>query len=187
VQVQLQALGSTASQQAPALAGELNRLAHILRDETIGLRDVMQRHAPPELAPEKLIDTLSDAIHRFRCETGVMTRFVTCLDRLALSPRGCREVVHIVQEALVNVRKHSGAATVTVRLGVEHGVARLEIEDDGRGFPQPGRCAHDDLATALHRPRVILERVRLLGGQMAVESDPEQGARLVILIPLLHV
>jgi signal transduction histidine kinase len=44
------------------------------------------------------------------------------------------EVVRVVQEALVNVRRHSGARRATVSLGVADDEIRVEIEDDGQGF-----------------------------------------------------
>ncbi|MGH3145912.1 MAG: PAS domain S-box protein, partial [Rubrobacter sp.] len=44
------------------------------------------------------------------------------------------EVVRVVQEALVNVRRHSGAGRATVTLGIEDDEVRVDVEDDGRGF-----------------------------------------------------
>jgi signal transduction histidine kinase len=59
----------------------------------------------------------------------------------------------------------------------------MEISDDGRGFPFEGRLTLDELQRTLQGPRVIMERVRALGGELTVESR-SSGARLEIRIPM---
>jgi signal transduction histidine kinase len=177
-------LSVPAAKTSRALSSELNRLGTILRDEVVGLRDMIQQMKPVELSPDQLMNTLADVVQRFQRETGITARFITAFDRLDLSPRACREVARVVQEALVNVRKHSGAGNVFVRLTVADGVCRLAIDDDGRGFPFAGRLTPADKDHARQGPSVINERVRLLGGELTVESDPGRGARLEISFPV---
>jgi signal transduction histidine kinase len=93
-------------------------------------------------------------------------------------------MARIVHEALVNVRRHSGARNVFVRLAAVNGDCRLSIDDDGCGFPFVGRFSQADLEASRKGPLVIKERVRLLGGQLTIESDPGHGARLEIAVPL---
>jgi two-component system sensor histidine kinase DegS len=141
------------------LSNELTRLGTILRDEVVNLRDLMQRLKPLNLNGDQLMDALANIVQRFERETGISARFITRFDRIDLPPLACLEVTRVVQEALVNVRKHSGARNVTVRLDAD-------LERTGLG------------------PAVIKDRVRLLGGQMAVDSTPGHGARLEITFPL---
>jgi signal transduction histidine kinase len=184
VQIQLRALAPRAADNRAKLQNELERLATILHDEVLNVRDLMQQLQPTDLAPERLIDTLADIVHRFQYETGITARFITDFDRVDLPPVACREVTRVVQEALVNVRKHSGARTVFVRFTMDDDICRLSIDDDGCGFPFAGRLSKTDHEWAHMGPRVIKERVRLLGGEIAVESAPNQGSRLDISIPL---
>ena len=184
VQIQLRALALRHDSRANAIHNDLERLATILHDEVLNVRDLMQQLQPTDLAPERLIGTLADIVHRFGYETGITARFITDVDRVDLPPLACREVTRVVQEALVNVRKHSGARTVFVRFTSSDGVCRLSIDDDGCGFPFAGRLSKTDHEWAHMGPRVIKERVRLLGGEIAVESAPNQGSRLDISIPL---
>jgi signal transduction histidine kinase len=93
-------------------------------------------------------------------------------------------VVQILLEALVNVRRHSGARNVFVRLATVNRDCRLSIDDDGCGFPFAGRLSQADLDASRRGPLVIKERVRLIGGELTIESDPGQGARLEIAVPL---
>jgi signal transduction histidine kinase len=184
VQIQLRAHALRLDTRAKALQSDLERLATILHDEVLNVRDLMQQLQPTDLAPERLVGTISDIVHRFQYETGITARFITDFDRIDLPPLACREVTRVVQEALVNVRKHSGARTVFVRFTLDDSVCRLSIDDDGRGFPFTGRLSKADHEWAHMGPRVIKERVRLLGGEIAVESAPNQGSRLDISIPL---
>jgi signal transduction histidine kinase len=166
------------------LASELNRLTGLLQEQGTALRETMQQLKPLDLGPERLIETLAEIVQRFERETGITARFITSLDRVDLSPRACREVTRVVQEALVNVRKHSGAGNVYVRLTVVNSQWQLSIDDDGRGFPFTGRKSHPDLLSDRQGPVVIGERVRLLGGQLTLQSEPGRGARLEISLPL---
>ena len=108
----------------------------------------------------------------------------TQLDRVALPPHACREVAQILLEALINVRRHSGARNVFVRMATVNGDCRLSIDDDGCGFPFTGRWSQAELEKGRRGPLVIKERVRLIGGELTIESDPGQGARLEIAVPL---
>ena len=184
VQIQLHALSDPATGIPRPLSNELSRLGTILRDEVVNLRDLMQRLKPVNLNGDQLMDALANIVQRFERETGISARFITRFDRIDLPPLSCLEVTRVVQEALVNVRKHSGARNVTVRLDAADGTCRLTVDDDGRGFPFEGRMAHNDLERTGQGPAVIKDRVRLLGGQMAVDSTPGHGARLEITFPL---
>jgi signal transduction histidine kinase len=184
VQMQVSALGRRLAGKAPGVVAELARLDGLLRQEVVSLRELMQQKKSVDLSADELVDALADSVQRFERETGIRARFITQLDRVPLAPRACREVARILSEALVNVRRHSGARNVSVRLGTVNGDCRLSIADDGRGFPFAGRMTPTDLATSRKGPLVIKERVRLLGGHLTIESEPGRGALLEIDVPL---
>lgn len=168
----------------PRAVDELERVQRLLRQEVRNLRELMEQLKPIELTADELVAFLGDSVQKFRRETGIDAGFVSAISRLELTPRCCGEVARIVQEALVNVRKHSRARHVTVRLEPVDGACRLMIADDGSGFDFAGRLSHEELAAAHKGPAVIKERVRALGGRLAIESTPGRGACLEILIPL---
>jgi signal transduction histidine kinase len=171
-------------ESSPTVVSELRRLDLVLQQEVIRTRELMTQMKPLDVGPDELVDVLADFVQRFQRETGIAARFVTQLDRIALAPHACREIARIVQEALVNVRRHSGARNVFVRLSTEDGDCRLSIDDDGCGFGFRGRMSQAELTATRKGPQVIDERVRLLGGALTVESDPSRGARLEIAVPL---
>jgi signal transduction histidine kinase len=122
-------------------------------------------------------------VERFQRETGITARFVTDIEDLDIPQRVCRELVRIVQEGLVNVRKHSKAHHALVRLGSTNVHWNLSLEDDGKGFPFAGRFTQEQLDEIGKGPMIIKERVRLIAGQLTVESNPGQGTRLEIAVP----
>ncbi len=81
----------------------------------------------------------------------------------------------IAQEALRNVAKHSGAKSASVTLSFEQGVLRLSIIDDGCGFDLGAQEASPGIGMIGMR-----ERVRLIDGELSVDSEPGEGARLVV-------
>jgi two-component system, NarL family, nitrate/nitrite sensor histidine kinase NarX len=125
-------------------------------------------------------------VDRFRRELGVSASFIAESQEVLLPPRVCTELVRIVQEALANVRKHSGAHKVRVVFGRENGHYKLCVEDDGRGFGFTGRLSSPALDASSNCPVVIKERVDAIGGELMIESVPGSGARLEILVPLTH-
>ncbi len=88
----------------------------------------------------------------------------------------------IVQEAVNNIVRHAHATRATVELKLTADVLRLVIADDGRGFIPDGTrnwVAGSGLGlTGIH------ERTLLLGGQLLVESAPQQGTTITIVLPL---
>jgi signal transduction histidine kinase len=173
-------------------AVELDQLQQVIQEEALKLRDVMQRLKPIAVEPDERLRALSDLIDRFQRDTGIAASFSGTLDPSRVTPRTYGKVLRIVQEALINVRKHSGARHVSVRLVAQERSVGMTIQDNGHGFRPPSHLVHDQSAKRIARistwrPKltVIEECVRAIDGQLSVESSPRHGVRLQITIPLL--
>ena len=84
----------------------------------------------------------------------------------------------IVQESLLNVRKHAAAKRATVSLSRQAGEIRLVVSDDGDGFdPDAVAPGHFGLLT-------MRERAEAAGGRLEVESAWGAGTRVIVLIPV---
>ena len=162
---------------------ELERIQQLLREEVMNMRELMLTMRPVEIGPQHFLDFVAQLVERFRSDTGVDARFVSELEEVTIPATACRELVRVVQEGLVNVRKHSGARSVYVRFGAQNGLWKLVIDDDGKGFPFVGRLTLTELDDLHRGPTVIKERVRAIGGDMVIESSPGHGARLEITVP----
>jgi signal transduction histidine kinase len=182
VEMQVDVLRRQADAGKP-IGSELGRIQGLLREEVLKLRELMQQMKAIDVDAQRLLGVLHDTVERFQRETGISARFVSDLEALDMPQRVCREILHIVQEGLVNVRKHSGARHALVRLAANAEKWSLTLEDDGKGFSFGGRYNQDQLEEAGKGPMIIKERVRLIDGQLTVESNPGQGTRLEISVP----
>ncbi len=163
---------------------DLKRLQEVLHNEIVNFREQMQRVKPLEVEPSRLLDCIAGTVERFRRDLGISASFVSEAQEVSLPPRVCAELVRIVQEALANIRKHSGARKVQVALVRGHENWKLCVEDDGRGFGFTGRLSLEELERVPECPEIIKERVRSIGGDLMIESAPGSGAKLEVLLPL---
>jgi signal transduction histidine kinase len=159
-----------------ALASEQRRLRKFI----VSLRPfpISDHAVDGALAP-----SLADLCDRVERQWGVQARFRASIpDTVAIAPAQ-QEILRLVSEALVNAARHAQASLVTVDLAVHDGCVRVEVSDDGHGFPFTGKF---DLA-ALNEmgvgPHSLKERVTTLGGELMLDSSP-QGVRLIVTIPL---
>ena len=183
VEMQVDVLRRQSASKPELVTTELGRIQGLLREEVLKLRELMQQMKTLDVDSKKLLGVIHDTVERFQRETGISARFISDLREIDMPQPVCRELTRIVQEALVNVRKHSRARQVLVRLGAKGGTWRVEVEDDGRGFPFSGRLSHSELDNIGRGPLVIKERVRLIEGELTIESNPGQGSRLEITVP----
>jgi signal transduction histidine kinase len=91
-------------------------------------------------------------------------------------------VYRVVQEALTNIARHSGATHASLVVERRDGQVVVVVEDDGHGFDP------DSAARAADAPGLgllgVRERAALLGGTLAIESTPGSGTSLYVRIPL---
>ncbi len=166
-----------------AVSVELGRIQELLRNEVLNLRELMQTMRPVDVGRHQLLDFMAELVERFSRDTGIAVRFISELQEVTVPDSTCRELVRVVQEGLVNIRKHSGAHSALVRFSAQDGSWKLVINDDGCGFPFSGRFTLTELDGLRRGPAIIKERVRAIGGDMVIESIPGHGSRLEIIIP----
>jgi signal transduction histidine kinase len=171
------------SNNSGKITEELGRIQGLLREEVLKLRELMQQMKSLDVDSRRLLGFLADVVERFQRETGINARFLSEVEELDMPQPVCRELARIVQEGLVNVRKHSRARQALVRLACKHDYWTLTIEDDGCGFPFSGRISHLETDSLGRGPQVIKERVRIIEGELTIESNPGQGSRLEVNIP----
>ena len=165
------------------MTGELERIQGLLREEVLKLRELMQVMKSTEVDARRLPEFLRDTVQRFQRETGITAQFILDGDEVILPQSVCRELARIAQEALVNVRKHSGAKQVLVQLLEQESGWQLIVEDDGMGFPFAGRVSQSELDAGGRAPAIIRERVRIIQGDLTIESKVGKGSRVEVFVP----
>lgn len=97
----------------------------------------------------------------------------------SVSPQVALCAFRVAQEALRNATRHAGARAIQVSLGGADGGLRLAVQDDGCGFEVAVRRRRPSLGLAGMR-----ERVRLVGGDLEVDSAPGRGTTIIAWLPL---
>src|SRR5262249_31080361 len=127
----LYALRTRSSFAAGEREQELLDIQQLVQNEAANVRHLIQQLEPLDFDPRHLVDFLAGMVTRYRQDTGIGAQFVCDTPQVSLPAAACREIAGIVREALANVRRHSGAQHVLVRLARQQGGWALVIEDDG--------------------------------------------------------
>ena len=145
-------------------------MVHIVRDLALGLRPSML----DDFGLQPALEWLARDFTR-RSNVPVELQVIGPIDTLGEQQRTC--IYRVVQEALTNCVRHARATAIRVHVGAREDSIDVSVSDDGIGL-DPQRRAR---GFGLHG---IEERVRELGGTVAISSDPGAGATLAIRLPL---
>lgn len=129
-------------------------------------------HFRTRLEHADLEDAITSALVKFEGQVGIRTRFEHHGPSLEIAPEHVLQILHILQESLSNIRKHSGASQVDVELSTE-GKCSLTIQDNGKGF-ETGQNAGDSHVGIY----IMRERAHRFGGELSITSATGQGTRV---------
>jgi signal transduction histidine kinase len=104
---------------------------------------------------------------------------------LDLCPTIATTCFRIVQEAVTNVIRHADAKDVWIDLQQTASSIVLTFRDNGKGFDVPVAQERAALGASMGLPG-MQERVRLAGGQMIIDSAPEQGTEIHVTLPVVR-
>jgi signal transduction histidine kinase len=170
-------LDAAKSEPDAVVARQRVAAARTLADTALaGTRDLSHRIQPSRLEERGLVAAVRD----LASQSGFP--IVVHADRAAGDPQllgatATVEVYRIIQEALANAAHHSGAAQAHVSVTRENERLTVVVADEGRGF-DPAEVPESGIGLA-----GMLERSRLLGGQLSIESAPHAGTRVTVSIP----
>ncbi|MGE5590303.1 MAG: histidine kinase [Bacillota bacterium] len=124
------------------------------------------------------------ALARYLTEFEESTGIRSSLDIDAAAPHVPPKVgvqlLRIIQEALANVRKHSGAECVEVQVGGSARRLTVMVADDGRGFDYDPTREYE----GHYGLRTMRERARAIGGSMLLDTLPGRGTRVILDVPV---
>jgi signal transduction histidine kinase len=169
----------TRSKPAMVLA-RLTEAQAIINDLTTRVREIALDLRPAMLDDLGLLPTLLWYIKRYTEQTHIQVIMKhTGLDQRA-APEVEIAVYRLVQEGLTNVARHADVHEVAIWLWRTVDSFGVQIKDQGRGFiPKEVLAAHTSSGLA-----GMIERVRLLGGQLTIEAIPGHGTCLTAELPL---
>jgi signal transduction histidine kinase len=155
---------------------ELATLQHTTREILNQVRELLHDLRSDDGLAAGFADIVRDGLlRRLAAQTGIKTRIkVSRRWPERLGQQTAHSLYRIAQEALTNVRNHSGASAVTVTLDNRGGHLVMVISDNGHG--------HSPLAERGHGTGIIgmEERAVLLGGECTVSRRPGRGTTVKV-------
>ena len=133
---------------------------------------------PPEPS-EQILESLEQFLLGFSRRTGLRVDFAPKIDRPEALKSIYIAIFRIIQEALANAHRHSGASMARVALEQAGDAVRLTIEDDGSGFDPEGLASRGLEGVGISGMRM---RAAELGGTLEIESGA-RGSRLTATLP----
>ena len=127
---------------------------------------------------EDIEPALLTTLRKFEHQSGLKTAFQMQGHGMPLAPDLQVQVLHIVQEALSNVRKHARATQVWLEVQ-QQPQWRVEVRDDGEGFAA-GEGPSDETHVGM---RIMAERAERIGANLDVLSTPGRGTSMVLTLP----
>lgn len=123
-----------------------------------------------------LIPATEGLVERFKNESHCQIFFQNECPELKLPPVLEVHILHIIQEALANIRKHSHANYVRILMSGDELLGfHLLIEDDGMGIGSDVNNAMPGEHVGL---TIMRERAQRIGAELSIESDPGEGTRI---------
>ncbi|MBI4297733.1 MAG: sensor histidine kinase, partial [Chloroflexi bacterium] len=145
------------------------------REAILGLRSTISPR-------EGLTAALQEYLDKFQQLSGIPVTLTIVPEHASvrLSAEVEIQVIRIIQEALANVRKHSGASQAWLKLEIVGDKALAMVCDNGNGFavqqPSVGKWPRFGL-------RMMQERAESIGGELVVESQPGNGTKVLVTVP----
>jgi len=178
----LTAMGSMlgrASKRVPddsPLRSDLREIGEVAQSALDNVRGLSQSLHPSILEELGLESTIEWYLSTFQRQSNVVVSYDRPGDPVRVDDQTAIHVYRVLQEALANVARHSGATQAAVRLRSAEGSIQLEVEDHGRGFSPNGSRRGLGLVA-------MRERAALLGGTLDVTNIPDGGTRVRLTVP----
>jgi two-component system NarL family sensor kinase len=157
---------------------------HLVDTGIRSIRNVTNSLRPSLLDDLGLVPALRALLDDFAARSGITTGLEVPDSVPHLSEHAELALFRALQEGLANVTQHAHAHSANVRLLVSDGVVELQLQDDGRGPPNPDQLAlreregHMGLAG-------MRERITALGGSVSLRAVQDAGSVLVVQLPVM--
>jgi len=171
--------GKHAPEGSP-LREDLKEVQEIAQSTLNNIRTLSQALHPVLLEEAGLESTLDWYIPTVGRQTGLALHYEKTGQSYPVETSAGVHIYRVLQEALNNVSRHSGASDAWIRLRFSSDSLELEVEDHGKGF----------VAEKLHRGIGLVamrERAELIGGTLAISPRPQGGTKVRLQIPRTKV
>ncbi|MBI4986313.1 MAG: HAMP domain-containing protein [Rhodocyclales bacterium] len=159
-------------------AEELSRMREAIQESYDNVRELLV-HFRIKVNHADLDDAVRSALEKFEGQTDIRTSLRKIGDAVAPAATSTIQVLHIIQEALSNVRKHAAASAVDVEMrgGAEFAIA---VRDNGKGF-DPTQVTEDGGSHV--GIGIMRERAHRIGARLQLDAAPGRGTCVTLILP----
>ncbi len=177
LKIQLQLLRTAVHKQQPdQVQTTLDELDVGLRESIGDVRELLV-HFRTRTNTDDIEAALRETLQKFQHQCGLPTRLQIEGEGLPLPADVQVQVLHVLQEALSNVRKHAAASHVS--LHVNKGAQwRFTVRDNGVGFDASAQRSENHVGM-----KIMRERAERIGAQVDLRSSPGQGCAVTLILP----
>ena len=165
-----------AAGSAAAVAAVVDEIDAGVRESYGDVRELLI-HFRTRTDMEDVEQAIRATLTKFEHQTALKAALTIRGDGMPLAPEVQIQVLHVIQEALSNIRKHSGATRVEVDVEQDP-VWRFRVRDHGSGF-ELGDGAGDETHVGL---RIMRERAQRIGAALEVRSTPGSGTEVILTL-----
>lgn len=160
----------------------LGRIREGVQESYDDVRELLTHFRVRVKQEEDIGSALRHMLERFSRQSGLATSFEDGGTGVPLQAETQLQVLHILQEALSNVRKHAGAGRVSLSVQRDADY-RFTISDDGRGFDVVAAARASEGHIGL---RIMQERAQRIGGRIEVRSGDGDGTTVTLTLPVVQ-
>jgi two-component system nitrate/nitrite sensor histidine kinase NarX len=164
--------------QLDAAATELAMMGEGIQESYDNVRELLG-HFRIKVDHAELDDAIRSALEKFEGQTGVRTSFRKEGDGIVPAAASTIQVLHIIQEALSNVRKHAGASAVDVTMRGDTAFS-ITIRDDGKGFKPAEVMEEGGSHVGIG---IMRERAHRIGARLELDAAPGCGTCVTLVLP----
>lgn len=164
--------------------GRAHEAGKLLDEVELGIKEssadvrALLMHFRTRTDGDDLLPALQQTLQKFRLQSGLNAELEVRGHGAPLPADQQVQLLHVVQEALTNVRKHAGASKVRLLVEQQPRLC-IEVQDNGCGFDTMGN-EPDDSHVGL---RIMRERAARVGAEVAIESQPGAGTLVRVALP----
>jgi PAS domain S-box-containing protein len=165
--------------QSRSVENKLQQMAELM-DETIeSVQNISFGLRPSILDDLGLIPAIQWQVMDFHKKTGTICIVSSSPNEITVDTGISLVVFRIIQEALTNITRHSGATKVNIKITLSEEMLEISIKDNGSGITQ------EEIESSKSFGLIgIRERVRMVNGEVVISGSQGNGTRVYVMIPV---
>jgi PAS domain S-box-containing protein len=165
--------------QSQSVKKKLDEMNLMINDIIDNIKEISSFLRPSMLFDLGLLPAISSLVSKFEKSSGIICHFQSGAEEINIDDRISIIIYRVLQEALTNIARHSGASIAVIAITLANGKIEMLVNDNGKGIAR----ADVNSATSMGLAG-IKERVKAVQGKVQISGCKESGTTMKVSIPL---